>query len=86
MQMSEQGVTDSPKNQEDKIVSPFEEIKGMNLVKATNILLSAANAAQRAGALSVRDAVLLASAGEFITQYVNINVKQAGEKTEGLSS
>lgn len=86
MQMSEQGVTDSPKNQEDKIVSPFEEIKGMNLVKATNILLSAANAAQRAGALSVRDAVLLASAGEFITQYVNNNVKQAGEKTEGLSS
>lgn len=86
MQTSEQGFTDSPKNQEDKIVSPFEEIKGMNLVKATNILLSAANAAQRAGALSVRDAVLLASAGEFITQYVNINVKQASEKTEGLSS
>ena len=76
MQMSDQGVTDSPKNQEDKIVSPFEEIKGMNLVKATNILLSAANAAQRSGALSVRDAVLLASAGEFITEYVNTKTQE----------
>lgn len=76
MQMSDQRVTDSPKNQEDKIVSPFEEIKGMNLVKATNILLSAANAAQRAGALSVRDSVLLASAGEFLTQYVNTKTEE----------
>jgi len=76
MQMTEQGVTNSPKNQEDKIVSPFEEIKEMNLVKATNILLSAANAAQRSGALSVRDSVLLASAGEFITEYVNTKTKE----------
>ena len=76
MQMTEQGVTKSPKNQEDKIVSPFEEIKEMNLVKATNILLSAANAAQRSGALSVRDSVLLASAGEFITEYVNTKTKE----------
>lgn len=56
---------------EKKTVSPFEEIKEMNLVKATNILLSAANAAQRSGALTVRDSVLLASAGEYLTNFVN---------------
>jgi hypothetical protein len=79
MQDTAQGTTGAPKNQEDKIVSPFEEIKEMNLVKATNILLSAANAAQRAGALSVRDAVLLASAGEYITKYVNQTAKESSK-------
>lgn len=56
---------------EEQLTSPFKEIKDMGLVKATNILLSAANAAQRSGALSVRDSVLVASAGEFLTEYVN---------------
>lgn len=64
------------KTEEKKLVSPFEEIKEMNAVKATNVLLSAANAAQRAGALSVRDSVLVASAGEFLTEYINsLNLK-----------
>ena len=61
----------TPQTGEEQIVSPFEEIKDMELVKATNILLSAANAAQRSGTLSVRDSVLVASAGEFLTEYVN---------------
>ena len=65
-----------PNEQPEQLTSPFEEIKEMNLVKATNILLSAANAAQRSGALSVRDAVLLASAGEFITEYVNTKTEE----------
>lgn len=56
---------------EEQITSPFEEIKSMNLPGSVNILLSAANAAQRAGALSVRDSVLIAAAGEFLTEYVN---------------
>jgi hypothetical protein len=63
---------DTTQQTEEKVTqSPFIEIKEMNLVKATNILLSAANAAQGAGALSVRDSVLVASAGEFLTEYVN---------------
>ncbi len=59
--------------QEDKkqVTSPFDDIKGMNLPGSVNILLSAANAAQGAGALTVRDAVLVASAGEFLSNYVN---------------
>jgi hypothetical protein len=61
----------TPHPGEEQLVSPFEEIKDMGLVKATNILLSAANAAQRSGTLSVRDSVLVASAGEFLTEYVN---------------
>lgn len=61
----------SPNQEQEKLISPFEEIKDMNLIKATNILLSSANAAQRAGALSVRDSVLIASAGEFLSTYVN---------------
>lgn len=60
-------------NQQEKYVSPFEEAKSMNLAGAVNILLSAANAAQRSGALSVRDSVLVASAGEFLSEYVNSN-------------
>lgn len=81
MQDATQGTTTgAPQNQEDKIVSPFEEIKEMNLIKATNILLSAGNAAQRSGALSVRDSVLLASAGEFMTSYVNSQVLQTVEE------
>ena len=48
--------------------SPFEEVKNMNQVMAVNVLIQAANAAQGAGALSVRDSVLVASAAEFLTQ------------------
>lgn len=54
--------------QQEKVISPFEEIKEMNDVKAINILIQAANAAQNAGALSVRDSVLLAAAAEYLTQ------------------
>jgi|TARA_R110002153_G_scaffold214109_2_gene366689 hypothetical protein len=48
-------------------ISPFEEVKDMNYTAAVNILIQAGNAAQGAGALSIRDAVLLASAAEFLT-------------------
>ena len=48
--------------------SPFEEVKNMNQVMAVNVLIQAANAARGAGALSVRDSVLVASAAEFLTQ------------------
>lgn len=58
------------------IVSPFEEVKDMNYTAAVNILIQAGNAAQGAGALSVRDAVLLASAAEFLTSN-----KSTSEKT-----
>ena len=54
--------------QEEKVISPFEEIKEMNDVKAINISIQAANAAQNAGALSVRDSVLLAAAAEYLTK------------------
>jgi hypothetical protein len=54
--------------QEQQVISPFEEIKEMNDVKAVNILIQAATAAQSAGALSVRDSVLLAAAAEYLTQ------------------
>jgi len=63
---------------QEKYVSPFEEAKAMNLPGAVNILLSAANAAQRSGALSVRDSVLVAAAGEFLSDYVNSNAVTTG--------
>lgn len=60
----------------EQYVSPFEEAKSMNLPGAVNVLLTAANAAQRAGALSVRDSVLVAAAGEFLSQYVNTKTEE----------
>lgn len=57
--------------EKEQFVSPFEEIKDLNLPKAVNILLSAASAAQRSGALSVRDSVLVAAASEILTNHVN---------------
>lgn len=57
-----------PVKNNQPITSPFEEIKDMNDVKAINILIQASNAAQSAGALSVRDSVLLAAAAEYLTQ------------------
>lgn len=59
--------TTQSKATEETLVSPFEEIKTMNYTSAVNILIQASNAAQRAGALTVRDSVLLASAAEFLT-------------------
>ena len=50
-----------------QLVSPFDEIKDMNYTAAVNILIQAGNAAQSAGALSVRDSVLLAASAEFLT-------------------
>lgn len=52
--------------EEQELKSPFEEIKDMNDIKAFNILVQSANAAQRAGALSVRDSVFVAKAAEHL--------------------
>lgn len=57
--------------QEQELKSPFEEIKDMNDIKAFNILVQAANAAQRAGALSVRDSVFVAKAAEHLQEKFN---------------
>lgn len=54
-----------------ELKSPFEEIKDMNDVKAFNILVQAANAAQKAGALSVNDSVLVAKAAEHLEARFN---------------
>lgn len=62
---------------EESLVSPFEEIKTMNYTSAVNILIQASNAAQRAGALTVRDSVLLASAAEFLTAPKKEEVEEA---------
>lgn len=56
---------------EQELKSPFEEIKDMNDIKAFNILVQAANAAQRAGALSVRDSVFVAKAAEHLQEKFN---------------
>lgn len=53
-------------SEQQEVKSPFEEIKDMNDIKAFNILVQAANAAQRAGALSVRDSVFVAKAAEHL--------------------
>jgi len=64
-------------NTEEKkqLVSPFDEVKDMNYTAAVNILIQAANAAQGAGALSVRDAVLVAASAEFLTKPAKTNEK-----------
>lgn len=58
-----------------ELTSPFEEVKNMNQTAATNILIQAANAAQGAGALSVRDSVLVAAAAEFLNKIIKDNEK-----------
>lgn len=58
-----------------ELVSPFEEVKNMNQTAATNILIQAANAAQGAGALSIRDSVLVAAAAEFLNKIMKENEK-----------
>lgn len=57
--------------EEQEVKSPFEEIKDMSDIKAFNILVQAANAAQRAGALSVRDSVFVAKAAEHLGDKFN---------------
>ena len=54
-----------------KQVSPFDGIKEMTSIKAFNILVQAANAAQRAGALSVSDSVYVAKAAEHLEDLFN---------------
>jgi hypothetical protein len=61
--------------EKQQVVSPFEEVKGMNYTSAVNILIQASNAAQGAGVLSVRDSVLLAGAAEFLTKTAEDNEK-----------
>jgi hypothetical protein len=55
--------------QQENVQSPFVEIQDMDLDRSINIMIQAANAAQRAGALGLRDSVLVASAAEFLTKY-----------------
>lgn len=50
-------------------VSPFVEIKDLDFKKSINIMIQAANAAQRAGALAVRDSVLVAAAVEYLIEF-----------------
>lgn len=57
-----------PTERTQELVSPFEEIKSMTKLHAINILIQAANAAQGAGVLSVRDSVFVAAAAELLTQ------------------
>ena len=54
------------KETEQTQVSPFTEVKDLDFAKAVNIMIQAANAAQRAGALALRDSVLVASAAEYL--------------------
>lgn len=62
--------------EQQEVKSPFEEIKDMNDIRAFNILVQAANAAQRAGALSVRDSVFVAKAAEHLEERFNAKVAQ----------
>ena len=57
-----------PIERTEKLISPFDEVKSMTEVQALNILIQAANAAQGAGALSVRDSVFVAAAAELLTK------------------
>jgi hypothetical protein len=63
-------------NQQEKMVSPFEGIKEMDDIKAFNILVQAANAAQKAGALSVSDSVYVAKAAEHLGEKFNTILNQ----------
>jgi hypothetical protein len=55
--------------------SPFVEVKDLDFTKSVNIMIQAANAAQRAGALAVRDAVLVAAAAEFLSNMRDLQPK-----------
>jgi len=68
--------TATAENQQEELKSPFEEIKDMSDIKAFNILVQAANAAQRAGALSVSDSVFVAKAAEHLGEKFNSTLNQ----------
>lgn len=52
-----------PQGPEEETINPiFDEIEGISPENAINILIQAAGQAQGAGALTVRDSVLLAKA------------------------
>ena len=59
-------VTNTVENQEEVQVPVFQEVESMNAEQAVNVLVQAAVAAQNAGRLNVRDAVLLAKAIEIV--------------------
>lgn len=54
-------------HQQTSEISPFDEIRDMDRKKAINILIQAAELAQKSGALTIRDSILLGAAIEFIT-------------------
>lgn len=60
---------------QEKVMSPFEEIRHMDVVKAVNVMIQAANAAQRAGALAMRDSVLVARAAEYLIEIREEHIK-----------
>lgn len=70
-------MTNEEQKEQEATRSPFEEIRHMDLIKAVNIMIQAANAAQRAGALAMRDSVLVARAAEYLIElrdeHTNIN-------------
>lgn len=49
-----------------KLNPVFKEIEGMTAEDAVNVLIQAAGAAQKSGALTVRDSVMLARAIELV--------------------
>lgn len=59
-------VTNTVENQEEIQMPVFQEVEGMTAEQAVNVLVQAAVAAQNAGRLNVRDAVLLAKAIEIV--------------------
>lgn len=59
----EETVDNQTTNSQQETIPPvFEQIEGMTQAGALNVVIQAAEMAQKAGALSVRDSVLLAKA------------------------
>jgi len=56
----------APQTEAPKQKPVFDEIEGMDQVTAISVLIQAAEMAQKAGALSMRDAVVLAKAIDVI--------------------
>lgn len=59
-------VTNTVEGQEEAQIPVFQEAQGMTAEQAVNVLVQAAVAAQNAGRLNVRDAVLLAKAIDIV--------------------
>jgi len=55
-----------PMHSQEPQISAFEEIKSMDYDKAINVLIQASNLAQQAGALTIRDSILLGAAIELV--------------------